>query len=254
MRQRTPSLVHCDPISEATVAEECLAAIASVRDPGRALRPAAKLPIPDPPIDEDVADDALETLPEPMRPPRPAPSRIAPESEPSVPRPPSSGVRAFVRTQEKQDSVPALAPSLPAASTAAPTPIVVRERPRTVWLLAAALAGVLGTLVTQDLLARLPSRVAAPSPAASIVRFDDAHGAAIEVTNANVDEPLAMATPTAIVPSAPSSVVAPQTPASSAPKPAAPPSSRPPKLASSPPTNTIVQLPDGTLALPGVSR
>ncbi|MBX3222241.1 MAG: hypothetical protein KF795_17110 [Labilithrix sp.] len=116
---------------------------------------------------ELVDADAAETLP--------VPSRALPAARASAPRFSQArpdGVTPFARTSIEVRSPAPSAPSVApvAVSNAEPTVIVVRDRPRTAWVVAAAAIGALAAVTVMRFGApRVAPEVTPPSPAAAVV-------------------------------------------------------------------------------------
>lgn len=273
-----PRLVS-SPGFEDDVADQCLATIAAEASRARLSDsfPASIVPTPvrmppSPPLpsfdDADVVQTArlpVVTAPPMVR----APVPYTRDSVPGLAAAPSGPAPAFVRTSSS--SLPSVVPSVaPVAYSAAPEPtvIVVRQPPRTTWIVASALVGAACALAAMQLLPRAndarsapPAPVAAtpapPPPAASpatptpaatpaVVKFGDEQGLAIVA-------PVVSAAPAAAAPAPQPTHVA---HAPVAPKPAAPPAP-PPAVAAPAPAKAAPakassvgpKLPDGSVAL-----
>jgi hypothetical protein len=265
-----PRLVS-SPAFEDDVADQCLATIAAEasrarltdRFPASIVPPPARMPPPAPLPSFD--DDAIATsrLPVVTVPPPRVAVPYSRDSVPGVAAPPSGPAPAFVRTSSS--SLPSAASSVaPVALTAMPEPtvIVVRQPPRTAWIVASAVVGAACALGAMRLLPSGPSAshasepapvVASPAPppvlapavtathasaaAPAVVKFAEGQGVAI------VAPAIAPAAPPA---AAPTHAAAHATVASKTPSPA--------PVAAKPAAKTASlgpKLPDGSMALGG---
>ncbi len=271
-----PRLVS-SPAFEDDVADQCLATIAAEasrarltdRFPASIVPPPARMPPPAPLPSFD--DDAIATsrLPVVTVPPPRVAVPYSRDSVPGVAAPPSGPAPAFVRTSSSSPPS-AASPVAPVALTAVPEPtvIVVRQPPRTAWIVASAVVGAACALGAMRLLPSGPSAshasepapvVASPAPppapspilapavtathanaaAPAVVKFAEGQGVAI------VAPAIAPAAPPA---PAPTHAAAHATVASKTPSPA------PAPVAAKPAAKTASlgpKLPDGSMALGG---